>query len=374
MRDRIWKEVPIQPRPTNGKRPLTVTVVIPVRNGAADLEACLEHVVRSTRRPDEILVVDDGSLDASREITERFGAHLLETEGDRGPAVARNLGARKATGDIIFFVDSDVCLHRDAIGRVAQRFADERSLDALMGAYDDQPAACDFLSQYKNLLHCFVHRTSSRKAHTFWTGIGAIRRSVFTSFNGFDETFERPSVEDIDFGLRMSREGRRIVLDPQVQGKHRKQYTFRSMLRVDVLDRGIPWMELILREGRMPNDLNLRWSQRFSVILVWLLLVRPLPVLAGFEGPGFLGGWLLFSLLDMLAVIALNWRLYWFFYQRRGLFFAVRVVPLNFLFHFYNGLSAVVGVVRHLSRTLRGEPVGEPVAARTGLDNTSLGS
>jgi len=324
---------------------------------------------------DEVLVVDDGSTDGSREIAERFGASLLETEGKRGPAVARNLGARSASGDIVFFVDSDVCLHRDAIGKVVQRFTHEASLDALMGSYDDQPEARDFLSQYKNLLHCYVHRTSRGKASTFWTGIGAIRRSVFLSFNGFDETFARPSVEDIDFGLRMAREGRRIVLDPSVQGKHRKHYTFKSMLRVDVLDRGIPWMELILREGRMPNDLNLKWSQRFSVVLVWLLVAKLISVILGFPANGVLGGSLLYlAAANTAAIIVLNWRLYRFFYARRGLKFALCVVPLNFLFHFYNGFSVLAGMTRHLARTLHGQSLPEQVAGREHLDDRVIGS
>ena len=278
-------------------------------------------------------------------------------------------------GEIIFFVDADVCIHSDAIGKVVNRFRDEASLDALIGAYDDRPQARDFISQYKNLLHCYVHRTSRQAAGSFWTGIGAIRRSVFLRFDGFDETFGRPSVEDIDMGLRMHREGCRIELDATVQGTHRKQYSFWSMLRVDIVDRGVPWMELILREGRMPNDLNLRWGQRLSVILVWLLVAKGISWLSGIHSPALLRSLVALAVLDVLAILLLNWKLYRFYHRRRGLWFALRVVPLNFLFHFYNGLSCCIGLLRHFARSMRAEPIPQPVvAARSSLDHPSAGS
>ncbi|MBI5280986.1 MAG: glycosyltransferase family 2 protein, partial [Candidatus Solibacter usitatus] len=148
-----------------------VSVVIPAYNARETLESCLARLLESQPGPpDEYLVVDDGSTDGSVEVAERFGARVLSTGGRRGPAYARNIGARAATGSVLLFLDADVTVHPDTVELVRSAFAADPALDALMGSYDDAPGTEDFLSQYRNLMHCFTHQTSRREACTFWSG------------------------------------------------------------------------------------------------------------------------------------------------------------------------------------------------------------
>lgn len=249
----------------------SISVVIPAYNGGRNLDQCLDAVERLLRAPDELIVVDDGSTDGSVERAVARGIRVLRTSGRRGPAEARNIGAAAATGEIVFFLDADVCVHADAVDRVITVLADP-SVDAVIGSYDDDPSSPDFLSQYKNLMHCFVHQTASSEASTFWSGCGAIRRKVFLEMSGFDANYTRPAIEDIELGYRMRQGGRRIVLDRELRARHLKRWTFWGLVRTDVLDRGIPWTELILRDQRMPNDLNLQISQRVSIGLVFVIL------------------------------------------------------------------------------------------------------
>jgi hypothetical protein len=141
-----------------------------------------------------------------------------------------------------------------------------------MGSYDNSPTATNFISQYRNLMHYFVHHNSNRDAKTFWAGCGAVRRRVFLEFGGFDEKhFRSPAIEDIELGYRMSAAGRKLVLRPDIQVKHLKRWSLRNTLRTDFYYRALPWSDLAIRSGSMPNDLNLRISQRISVALVFLL-------------------------------------------------------------------------------------------------------
>lgn len=250
----------------------TVSVVIPVYNSADTLRQALERLHGSSEPADEILVVDDGSSDGSAQVARDAGVRLLETGGRKGPACARNIGAKQATGKVIFFLDADVVVQPDTIERARRSFAEDPELDALIGSYDDEPGSKDFLSQYRNLMHHFVHQRAQRDACTFWSGCGAIRRSVFMEHGGFDETYERPAIEDIELGYRLFQANRKMILDRDLQVKHLKQWTFWGLIRCDVLDRGIPWTELILRDKRMPNDLNLQLSQRVSVALAFVLM------------------------------------------------------------------------------------------------------
>jgi len=217
-------------------------------------------------------VVDDGSTDDSAEIARRFGIKVIPTGGRWGPARARNLGAKNAAGDIVFFIDSDVCVSPDTIERLLAHFDEDPNLDALIGSYDDSPGAKDFLSQYRNLMHCYTHQRGQHQASTFWSGCGAIRKNVFLEYSGFDESYDRPAIEDIELGYRLKHNGKKLMLDPSLQVKHLKAWSFFNLVKTDVMDRGIPWTELILRDECLPNDLNLQLSQRVSVVLAFLVV------------------------------------------------------------------------------------------------------
>jgi glycosyltransferase involved in cell wall biosynthesis len=228
---------------------------------------------RSTFGDYECIVVDDGSTDTSAEVAKEFGASVLSTGGRRGPAYARNLGAKSARGEILFFIDADVCVSANTLERVRANFEQDTELSAVMGSYDDLPESQDFLSLYKNLMHCYVHHNSRREACTFWSGCGAIRKSVFLEVSGFDESYDRPAIEDIELGYRLNSAGKKLLLDTSMLVKHLKRWSFFGLIKTDIMDRGIPWTELILRDRLLPNDLNLQLSQRVSVALVFLLIL-----------------------------------------------------------------------------------------------------
>ncbi len=322
---------------------LTVSAIIPVYNAATDLARCLESLGQSSVQPIECIVVDDGSTDESPDVARAAKATVLSTGGRRGPAFARNLGARAASGDLLFFLDADVAVHRHTIRRMLERFADSPPADAVIGSYDDDPPGGGIVSQYKNLQHHYVHQNGAQQASTFWTGCGMIRRDLFLEAGVFNETYAEPSIEDIELGYRLRAAGRRIVLEKGAQVKHYKQWTLKSLLRTDIFLRGLPWTELALRCGRLPKDLNVTGSQRASVALVWgaaaaaplaLLLRHPLPALAG--------------AVALCAVLAMNRSFYRFLARRRGVRFAAAAAGLHLLYFFYCGMAFALGWGRYL--------------------------
>lgn len=248
-----------------------VSVIIPVFNDAGNLALCLAALSASRELPTECIVVDDGSTDGSAEVAKKWGAKVLST-GDRGgPARARNFGAKAAVGDILLFLDADVCVNHDVIEKVRAEFCEDPRLDALMGSYDRAPKVSTFVSQYRNLMHCYVHQSSPGKAATFWSGCGAIRRSVFLEFGGFNEMYQAPAIEDVELGYRMAQAKRNVILCPDIQVKHLKRWRLHNMLRTDFFYRALPWSQLTLNTRSMPDALSLRISQRISVALVFLV-------------------------------------------------------------------------------------------------------
>jgi GT2 family glycosyltransferase len=339
----------------------SVSVIVPARERDPALHRCLQSIAAADPPPDEVIVVADGwteDLPGAAPI-EHF--RLLRTERRAGPARARNLGARAARGEILYFVDADVALPRDAIARVHAAFACEPDAAAVFGSYDDEPAETNLCSQYKNLLHHHVHQTSREDASTFWSASGAIRRDVFLSVGGFDEAFARPSIEDIELGRRLRRDGHRIRLKRSLQVKHLKRYTAASLLRSDVLDRALPWSRLILREGRLTGDLNLSPASRVSAALACGVLAC---LFAALFRPTML------VVLPLLAapLLCLNLSFYTLVRRKRGWLAAARVVPLHWLYYVYSsavfaGCSVWYPLVAALRRPREARPNWAPEAA-----------
>ena len=138
---------------------MRLSAIVPATDRPAQLERCLRAIRAADDGPDEVVVID--------------------TAPEPGPSAARNLGADRADGDVLVFVDSDVLPHSDAFARIRAAFASDPELAAVFGSYDDSPAAPGAVSGFRNLLHHYVHQESAGDATTFWAGLGAIRRDAF---------------------------------------------------------------------------------------------------------------------------------------------------------------------------------------------------
>ncbi|MEZ2275912.1 MAG: glycosyltransferase family 2 protein [Microcoleus sp.] len=319
----------------------TVSVIIPVHNGGAYFRTCLSKLDRAVPRPMEIIVVADGDSDGSWRLAKEFGAKLIRIPESGGPARARNLGAQAAKGDILFFVDADVAVCPEAIGYAISVFKNNPYLAAAIGSYDDAPGDPGFLSQYRNLMHHYVHQTGNEEASTFWGACGLIRREIFLQMGGFNESYRRPSIEDIELGYRLKQAGYKIRLCKTLQVKHLKRWEPISLLRADFFYRALPWTELIWRDRKLNNDLNLQVSSRVSIVLTYAMLLS------------FLGTWwslgaLILASLLAVPLVVINAPLYAFFWRKHGMIFAIKTIPWHWLYYFYSGLGFAIGTARHV--------------------------
>jgi GT2 family glycosyltransferase len=321
--------------------PLRFSFIVPFHCGLSALARCLDALAPLPAES-ELIIAADGAVDDCRRLAALHHARIVAVPGPSGPAVARNRAAAAAVGDVLVFVDADVAVSRAGLTRLPRIFAEQPQTAAVFGAYDEAPADPGFMSQYKNLSHSFIHHTSTTRARTFWAGFGAVRRDAFHEVGGFDERFDRPSVEDIDFGYRLTAAGYEVLLDPALSASHLKRWTIGSAIASDVRDRGIPWTQLIWRYGALSNDLNLRTEHRVSVVLAYLALLSLL--LAPFDGRFLIGLPLL-----ILGSTLLNRRYYRFFYQKRGAWFAARVWAPHVVQDLCNGLSFAIGTALFLA-------------------------
>ncbi|HXJ34472.1 MAG TPA: glycosyltransferase family 2 protein [Candidatus Eisenbacteria bacterium] len=306
----------------------TASIIVPAYNAADTLPKCLRALAPSIGTTTDLVVVDDGSTDASAAVAEALNVQVLRRPAPDGPAAARNHGVRHTTGEVLVFVDADVEVAPGAVARALETLAAAPELAGVFGSYDDRPSAPGLVSQFRNLLHHYVHQHGAAEAFTFWAGFGALRRDAFVAAGGFDERGAINAIEDVDLGYRLRASGFRLRLDRDMLCTHHKRWTLASMVRADVISRAVPWSRLVLRTGVAPPDLNLAGSQRWSVALAGVL-VATLPLLA-WPAARFVAA------AAGLGVVALNGRFYGFLQRARGTAFAVACVPLHLL-HFACG-------------------------------------
>ncbi len=317
------------------------SVIIPVYNNIEYLSKCLQSLEQSVFSDFEIIVIDDASTE---QIMPRIGDDIkyYRCDTQSGPAAARNLGVKNSNGEVLIFLDSDIVVEPDTISKIIDRFEENPDLAAIFGSYDSEPECKDFLSQYKNLLHHFVHQNSSSDARTFWAGCGAIRRSAFEDAGGFDaEKYNRPSVEDIDLGYRLRAKGYKIYLDKDLQVKHLKSWKFADWIRVEITKRAIPWSKLIIETDNLHSDLNLKISDRVSAFLVWLIIIMiTLAPIAAFTKVINFGLWIFPALLlTFLLYVFLNFRFYKFLFEKRGFIFLLKSILVHSLYYIYSSLA-----------------------------------
>jgi GT2 family glycosyltransferase len=342
-------------------------VVVPAYQGSKVLPLSLSALLRSDLARDqwELIVVDDASSDETARVAAQYADTVVRLPvRPSGPAFARNRGFEASRADIVVFVDADVCVHRETLRRIVQVMDSDPGIGALFGSYDSSPSHTTVVSEFRNLLHHYVHHRDAGEAETFWAGCGAIRADVFLQVGMFDEWhYSRPQIEDIELGRRMRQHGHRIVLRPEIQGTHLKRWTLKDVMLTDFKHRGVPWTQLILQEG--PNAsvkmLNLRMSEKVCTGLAglgWLAVAvaaataNPLPLFA--------------LMLIAITTTFLNRGFYRFIARERGFWTAVAMQPLHLLYYATNVVSAAMGWLLH---NLLGEPQAPvSVVAGVGMD------
>ncbi|MBV8883627.1 MAG: glycosyltransferase family 2 protein, partial [Chroococcidiopsidaceae cyanobacterium CP_BM_RX_35] len=137
-----------------------LSIIVPVYNGGYAFIYCLSAITQSKFKDWELIVVNDSSTDQSAIVAQKFGATVLETMSRQGPGAARNLGAQFSKGEYLCFIDADCEVHFKTFTNLIQALKQYPDIDAVFGSYDDAPKASNFIAQYKNLFHHFIHQNS----------------------------------------------------------------------------------------------------------------------------------------------------------------------------------------------------------------------
>jgi glycosyltransferase involved in cell wall biosynthesis len=202
------------------------SVIIPTYNRQPILSKCLQaleqqEITKSNILGYEVIVVDDGSTDNTREWLNEQKDQLphvkLFTQAHQGPAEARNLGVEKSRGDIIIFIDSDLVVtpnfiqaHADALSKAQQKLSSDRVF-----TYGRVVNTANFENPTSE-----PYKITDFSAAYFATGNVAIARKWLEKAGLFDSSFQLYGWEDLELGVRLKKLGLKLVKCPQAVGYH----------------------------------------------------------------------------------------------------------------------------------------------------------
>ncbi len=199
---------------------MTTTAIIPCYNAESFLGEAIESVLRQTQPVDEIIVVDDGSTDGSRDVARRYPVQVLTTASNSGHAAARNIGINAAKGDTLVWLDADDSFepeHVEVICGLLERFPEAAVAFSAVRLYGARAGVIGERSP-----------CSGSPRNVFWESLrntvvpamsAATRRDALLSIGGYNAAIR--TAPDYDLWLRLSRR-HLFVSTPQVTANYRQ--------------------------------------------------------------------------------------------------------------------------------------------------------
>ena len=214
----------------SGSEPIWATAIVPVYNGAHCLARCLDSLRKQTHPRVEIIVVDDGSTDGTPELV-KPPLRLLSTGGRKGAGAARNVGARAATGEVLFFTDADVVAPPEWIAKALAVRA-EKGVPCGGGGYAG-PVREIFIQQFAHEELAWRRRGRNGYVETLVSNNLWCERELFLAKGGFPEAYCAASSEDMEFSWAVSRD-HKLWWDPDNGVFHDFADTVKSYLKQQI--------------------------------------------------------------------------------------------------------------------------------------------
>lgn len=251
-----------------------ISVIVPAYNAESTLSACLSALTKQTvpMSEYEIIVVDDGSTDKTPELAQQFPIKYFREE-NQGPAMARNLGAQNAQGEIILFTDSDCIPEPDWIEKMLVPFKTDPNVVGVKGVYLTQQkqlaarfAQVEFEERYERLKrYQYIDFVDSYSA--------GFRRDIFLSVGGFDLRFAVANNEDVELSYKLAQQKYKMVFQPEAKVSHLHADTFFDYLYLK-LTRAY-WRMLAYRQhlGKIARDSYTPQTLKLQILLIFISLL-----------------------------------------------------------------------------------------------------
>jgi len=207
---------------------MKVSVIIPAYNAAKTIDLCLGSILKQNFSGYEVIVVDDGSTDDTREKVKKYPVRLVSKPHGGTPA-ARNAGFKVSKGDILVFVDSDCVAKKDLIAKLIEPLKDPK-IGVTQAWWE--------VANKGKLIPALVFKTYEYFTRNLeypdflWFYCFAIRRELLQKLGMFDVAWIR--IEDVAFAYKVIKEGYKIYLMKEVRIGHFFRETLLAHVKVHI--------------------------------------------------------------------------------------------------------------------------------------------
>ena len=222
---------------SNSRGRTTISLIIPTKNRPADLLETVDSILKQTRHPDELIIVDQSatgcsSLEVRQALTSETRIQLIYIWDRKitGLPMARNVGFHSSTADLVCYLDDDITPAPDYLAQIERGFADFPGWAGLCGRFTDDQAPSEWRRLIREVFRRGLFRDNRAALATMERpvdvrlmcgGAACFRREVLREFR-FDENLIGYALgEDFDFCVRAGRRFRFGGL-PAVRWHHRR--------------------------------------------------------------------------------------------------------------------------------------------------------
>ena len=316
---------------------MKISVIIPVYNSSKTVERCLNAVYESDFKDFEVIVVDDCSNDHSVDRVKKFPCKIVCLRENSGPAKARNVGAKNAKSEILFFIDSDVILMKNALGEVYKSY-NSPAVTSVIGIYSKEPANDGFFHQYMALwkYYTWMYPKPPKYFSFFIASCGSIRKKDFDDLGGFNTEYKGADVEDYEFGYRLNKKNK-ILFNPKIQGKHYHP-DFKACAR-NYYKRASQWFKIFIKRKKF--DTGAASASRGASSMIALILIFV-------SASSFWLHQFSFAALALLGLfIFLNQGFYLMTLKEKGVEFMLRSIITNYVLSVIISMGVLKSVITY---------------------------
>ncbi len=331
-----------------------ISIIIPVYNAEENLEKCLKHILESTYKDYEIIVVDDCSDDGSGKIAKRYTENVITLNKRSGPSMARNIGTQKAKGKVLLFIDADIFIMSDTIHRIANFLNENKHIDGVTGLYAEQSPSLNFCSRYKHLYLRYKYINCPEFVSMPNTALLAVREDSFKKVKGFNTYMF--TCEDFEFGQRFSKAGYKIYNDKNLAVIHNRYFSFGSLVykdftkAVNLTHLFLIWKNDIYRYPGEKGILSISIKQQLGIIFTTLLLIN-LCLLFFHLSPVFIATELILLSFTIMANMDF-WRFQW---KGESILFKIQSFLFTYLEHLLSAIAVITAIFRRIFKKSKGD-------------------
>lgn len=294
---------------------MKISVIIPTYNRKNALVQTLESLSQQSYKDFEVILVDDGSTDGTKEIIKKFNFPFeiqYIFQQNKGPASARNIGIKKAKGEIIFFTGDDIILSSDLLKEHLRIYQIDSKKLAVLGYTQWAPQIRmtpfrKYVADYHFAYSSIIDKQNVNWG-CFYTSNISIQRRFLEEVGLFDEEFLYAAYEDTELAYRLFKKGMKIVFNKKAIAYHNHPVDFKSYQKT-MFNRGVatialgkkvPPLRYKVNYKETKNLIRLFFKKMIFNKLIMFLIVRIINILDKLMIP--LSGFIYYKIMNYYRI------------------------------------------------------------------------